>query len=76
MYKSIFISFLSAALLTSGCVMVPTFPAGIGNVAPGNVDPNGRVNGRPGQTYFNKSNSTFWEKASGRNTDEGWVQLF
>lgn len=73
-----FASAILALLLVSlcGCVMVPTYPSGIGNVAPGAVNPNGVVKGSPGQTYFNKSNNTFWEKSTGRDSVDGWVQLF
>lgn len=59
-----------------GCVMVPTYPAGIGNLSPGTVDPGGNIKGSPGQTYFNKSNNTFWQKSTGKDNVNGWVQLF
>jgi len=47
---------------------------GIGNPAPGVVNPEGNVTANAGATYFNTANSTFWEKASGAG-NTGWVQL-
>lgn len=48
--------------------------SGVGNIAPGVVDPEGVVTASAGATYFNSNNSTFWQKATGAG-NTGWVQL-
>lgn len=45
------------------------------NPPSGIVSPNGNVIGAPGATYFNKTDSTFWEQTSAVTANTGWIQL-
>lgn len=63
---------LLLVVLLTGCTTIYT--GDITPIRPGIVDPENAVAASPGQTYYNKSNNTFWEKVGGSGK-RGWKQL-
>lgn len=59
----------------TGAVTVTNTASAGGSPAPGVVDPNGVVTGKPDDVYFNTAASTFWVQASAVTANTGWIQL-
>lgn len=55
-------------------VMSPAGPPP-GVVAPAAGDPEGAVVGSPGMTFYNTTDGSFWVKATGSQTNTGWIEL-